>query len=311
MTKVSVIGSGNVGANTVQKLAELNIADIVMVDIVKGLPQGKALDIQQAAPLMGYDVNVMGTNEYADIVDSDIVVVTAGIARKPGMSRDDLLATNIKITKQVCDNIRSCAPDSIIITVTNPLDIVTYAALKCTNFDKKRVLGMSGLLDSSRFASFVAMELGCSVKDVSAMVLGGHGDSMIPLPEYSSVSGIPLKELMDLNTIEKIVDRTINAGAEIVGHLKTGSAFYAPSAAITTMVEAILNDTKKIITASVHLNGEYGMYDICMGVPVKIGRNGIEKIIELELNDKNKEALQKSADSVEAAIIKIETLIGH
>jgi malate dehydrogenase len=305
MTKVAVIGSGNVGATTVQRLAELNIADIVMVDIVEGLPQGKAMDIVQAAPIMGYDVDVIGTNDYANINDSDIVVVTAGIARKPGMSRDDLLATNIKITQQVCANIEKYAPGSIIMTVTNPLDIITYAALRCTQFDRNRVMGMSGLLDSSRFASFIAKEINCSVRDVNAMVLGGHGDAMVPLPEYSTVSGIALSKLMDEETIEKIVGRTINAGAHIVSHLKEGSAFYAPSAAIAAMVESILKDTKRIFPASVFLNGEYGMHDICLGVPVKLGRKGVEEIIELELNIREAEALQRSASAVREGIAKI------
>ncbi|WMW22040.1 malate dehydrogenase [Methanolobus mangrovi] len=305
MSKVAVIGSGNVGATTVQRLAELNIADIVMVDIVEGLPQGKALDILQAAPLVGYDVDVIGTNDYADIFDSDVVVVTAGIARKPGMERDDLLATNIKITQQVCANIEKYAPDAIIMTVTNPLDIITYAALRCTQFDRNRVFGMSGLLDSSRFASFIAKEMNCSVRDVNAMVLGGHGDSMVPLPKYTTVAGIPLNKLMDENTISKIVDRTINAGAEIVGYMKNGSAFYAPSAAIAAMVEAILKDTKRIVPASAFLNGEYGQHDICLGVPVKLGRDGVEEIIELELSSQEMEALQISANAVREGIEKI------
>lgn len=307
MKKVAVIGAGNVGASTVQRLAELNIADVVMLDIVEGLPQGKALDIFQAAPLMGYDVDVTGTNDYADINNSDVVVITAGITRKPGMSRDDLLATNIKITQQVCANIEKYAPEAIIITVTNPLDIITYAALRCTQFDRNKVFGMSGLLDSSRFASFIAKEMKCSVRDVSAMVLGGHGDSMVPLPEYSTVSGIPLGKLMDDFTIEKVVNRTINAGAEIVEHLKDGSAFYAPSAAITSMVEAILNDTKRIVPASAFLNGEYGQHDICLGVPVKLGKEGVEEIIELELSNEEIQALQTSAKAVKEGIEKIRS----
>ncbi len=307
MNKVAVIGSGNVGATTVQRLAELNIADIVMVDIVEGLPQGKALDILQAAPLMGYDVGVLGTNDYADISDSDIVVITAGIARKPGMDRDDLLATNISITQQVCTNIERYAPEAMIMTVTNPLDIITYAALRCTQFERNRVFGMSGLLDSSRFASFIAQEINCSVKDVNAMVLGGHGDSMVPLPEYSTVSGIPLTSLINGETIEKIVKRTINAGAEIVKNLKNGSAFYAPSAAIVTMIEAILNDTKRIVPASAYLNGEYGQSDICLGVPVKLGKNGVEEIIELELSKSEMEAFASSASVVRKGIEKIRS----
>ncbi len=305
MRKVTVIGSGNVGASTVQRLAELNIADIVMLDIVEGMPQGKALDILQAAPLIGYDVDVIGTNDYADISDSDIVIVSAGIARKPGMDRDDLLATNIKITQQVCENIEKYAPDAIIITVTNPLDIITYAALRFTQSDRSRVFGMSGLLDSSRFASFIAKEMNCSVRDVKAMVLGGHGDSMVPLPGYSTVSGIPISAVMDEKTIEKIVNQTINAGAQIVEYMKDGSAFYAPSAAIASMVEAILNDTKKIVPVSAFLNGEYGQHDICLGVPVKLGKEGIEEIIELELSSQEMAALKRSANAVKEGIAKI------
>ncbi|WP_406659966.1 malate dehydrogenase [Methanolobus sp. ZRKC3] len=303
--KVSVIGAGNVGATAVQRLAELDIADVTMVDIVEGMPQGKALDISQAAPIMGYDVDVTGTNDYADIEGSDIVVVTAGIARKPGMDRDDLLATNIKITQQVCNNIENYTPDSIIMTVTNPLDIITYAAAKCTNLERGKVFGMSGLLDSSRFESFIAKEIGCSMKDVSAMVLGGHGNSMVPLPDHATVSGMPLPEIMDREDIDRIVERTINAGAEIVGHLKTGSAFYAPSAAIASMVESVLLDKKRIVPASAYLDGEYGYRDICLGVPVKLGKKGVEEIIELELKAEQKDALDRSAEAVRSSISKI------
>ncbi|QLC50801.1 malate dehydrogenase [Methanolobus zinderi] len=303
--KVSVIGAGNVGATTVQRLAELDIADVVMLDIVEGLPQGKALDIAQAAPIMGYDVDVTGSNDYADISDSDIVVITAGIARKPGMDRDDLLATNIKITQDVCANIMQHSPEAIIMMVTNPLDVVTYAAIQCTDLERGRIFGMSGLLDSGRFASFIAKEISCSVRDVNAMVLGGHGDSMVPLPEYTTVSGIPLPEIMEKDAMDRIVRRTINAGAEIVGHLKTGSAFYAPSAAIASMTEAILKDTKRIVPASVYLNGEYGLDDVCLGVPVKLGRNGAEEIIELRLTEEQTRELHKSAETVRSGISKI------
>jgi malate dehydrogenase len=303
--KLSVIGAGNVGATTVQRLAELNIADVTMVDIVEGMPQGKALDIAQAAPIMGYDVDVTGTNNYADIEGSDIVIVTAGIARKPGMDRDDLLATNIKITQQVCASIENYTPGSIIITVTNPLDIITYAANKCTNLEKGKVFGMSGLLDSSRFESFIAAEIGCSARDVNAMVLGGHGNSMVPLPEHATVSGMPISDLLDKDIIDRLVERTINAGAEIVGHLKTGSAFYAPSAAIASMAESVLLDKKRIVPASAYLEGEYGYNDICLGVPVKLGKNGVEEIIELKLSPEQKEALDRSAEAVKASISKI------
>lgn len=303
--KVSIIGAGNVGATTAQRLAELDIADVVMLDVVEGLPQGKALDIAQAAPVMGYSVDVTGTNDYRDITDSDIVIVTAGIARKPGMDRDDLLAINIKIIREVCANIREHTPGSIVMTVTNPLDVTTYAAAKYMQQERSRVFGMSGLLDSSRFATFIAKEIGCSVKDVDAMVLGGHGDSMVPLPEYTTISGIPLPQLLDRETIDRLVQRTVNAGAEIVGHLKTGSAFYAPSAAVAMMTEAILKDTKRIVPASVYLDGEYGLRDVCLGVPVRIGKGGAEKVIELELTAEQNQALKRSADEVRQGISKI------
>lgn len=293
------------GATTAQRLAELDIADVVMLDVVEGLPQGKALDIAQAAPVMGYSVDVTGTNDYRDITDSDIVIITAGIARKPGMDRDDLLAINIKIIREVCANIREHAPGSIVMTVTNPLDVTTYAAAKYMQQERGRVFGMSGLLDSSRFATFIAKEIGCSVKDVDAMVLGGHGDSMVPLPEYTTISGIPLPQLLDRETIDRLVQRTINAGAEIVGHLKTGSAFYAPSAAVAMMTEAILKDTKRIVPASVYLEGEYGLRDVCLGVPVRIGKGGAEKVIELELTTEQGHALKRSADEVRRGISKI------
>lgn len=303
--KVSIIGAGNVGATTAQRLAELDIADVVMLDVVEGLPQGKALDIAQAAPVMGYSVDVTGTNDYRDITDSDIVIVTAGIARKPGMDRDDLLAINIKIIREVCANIREHTPGSIVMTVTNPLDVTTYAAAKYMQQERGRVFGMSGLLDSSRFATFIAKEIGCSVKDVDAMVLGGHGDSMVPLPEYTTISGIPLPQLLDREIIDRLVQRTVNAGAEIVGHLKTGSAFYAPSAAVAMMTEAILKDTKRIVPASVYLDGEYGLRDVCLGVPVRIGKGGAEKVIELELTAEQDQALKRSADEVRQGISKI------
>jgi malate dehydrogenase len=303
--KVSIIGAGNVGATTAQRLAELDIADVMMLDVVDGLAQGKALDIAQAAPVMGYNVDVAGTNDYSDISGSDIVIVTAGIARKPGMDRDDLLTTNIKITREVCSHIQEHTPGAIIMTVTNPLDVTTYAAVKCTQQERGRVFGMSGLLDSSRFATFIAKEIQCNVRDVNAMVLGGHGDSMVPLPEYTTVSGIPLPGLMEKETIDRLVQRTVNAGAEIVGHLKTGSAFYAPSAAVAIMTEAILKDTKKIVPASVYLDGEYGLRDICLGVPVKIGKRGAEEIIELKLTVDQEQALKQSAEDVRRSILKI------
>jgi malate dehydrogenase len=303
--KVSIIGAGNVGATTAQRLAELDIADVMMLDIVEGLAHGKSLDIAQAAPIRGYNVDVAGTSDYRDIGGSDIVIVTAGIARKPGMNRDDLLATNIRIIREVCGHIQEHTPEAIILTVTNPLDVTTYAAVMCTQQERGRVFGMSGLLDSSRFATFIAKEIGCNVKDVNAMVLGGHGDSMVPLPQYTTVSGIPLPQLVEEDIIDRLVKRTVNAGAEIVSHLKTGSAFYAPSAAVAMMTEAMLKDTKRIVPASAYLDGEYGLKDICLGVPVRIGKRGAEEIIELELTREQHQTLRLSAEEVYRSILKI------
>ncbi|HJH31245.1 MAG TPA: malate dehydrogenase [Methanosarcinaceae archaeon] len=306
MTKITVIGAGNVGATTVQRIAELQLGDIVMTDVVDGLPQGKALDLMQAAPVMGYDIDILGTTDYADIADSDVVVITAGIARKPGMSRDDLLSINSKITTEVCGNIAEYAPHAIVITVTNPLDIMTYVTLKTTGFEHNRVFGMSGVLDSSRFATFIAMELGCSIRDVDAMVLGGHGDSMVPVPEYTTIYGIPMSQLMPKETVERLVQRTINGGAEIVEYLKTGSAFYAPSASVAKMVEAVVKDSKRILPCAAYLQGEYNESDVYLGVPVKLGKNGIENIIELELTDGQLRALSNSAAGVREEIAKLQ-----
>lgn len=306
MKKISVIGAGNVGASTVQRLAERELGNIVMLDVVPGLPQGKALDLMQAATFIGYDVNVKGTNDYVDIAGSDVVIITAGIARKPGMARDDLLNINAKIIREVCHNIKQYAPKSIVITVTNPLDIITYAVYEYTGFGKYRVFGMSGLLDSARFASFVAQELGCSVKDVNAMVLGGHGDSMVPLPQYTTVSGIPISEFLPQETIDRLVTRTINAGAEIVSLLKDGSAFYAPSAAIVAMVEAIVKDSGRVLPASVYLEGEYGFSDVCIGVPVRLGKNGVEQVIEINLTQEQTVAFSNSEKAVRSGIEKIK-----
>lgn len=306
MTKISVIGAGNVGATAVQRLAELELGDIVMTDIIEGLPQGKALDLMQSAPVMDYDIDITGTNDYKDIEGSDVVVVTAGLPRKPGMSRDDLLDKNASITKDVCENIATHAPGSTVITVTNPLDIMTYAALKVTGFEYNRVFGMSGVLDSSRFETFIAMELGCSVQDVSAMVLGGHGDLMVPLPQYSTVSGIPITEIMSEDTINRLVERTIHGGAEIVEHLENGSAFYAPSASVVKMVDSVIKDKKRILPAAAYLNGEYGLNDLYLGVPVKLGKNGVEDIIELDLTDEQQQKLSQSGASVKEEIAKLK-----
>ncbi len=302
MPKITIIGAGAVGATTAQRIAEKELGDVVMTDIVEGLPQGKALDLLEAGPLFGYDSNIIGTNDYEDIKGSDVVVITAGIARKPGMTREDLLKINTKIITDVSRNIKLHSPDSVVITVTNPLDVMTYVAMKTTGFEPERVFGMSGVLDSGRFAAFIALELGCSVRDINAMVLGGHGDTMVPLPRFTTVSGVPITELMSELTIKRLVERTINGGAEIVNLLKTGSAFYAPSAAVTNMVEAVIKDTKRILPACAYLNGEYGKKDIYLGVPVKLGRKGIVQIVELELAGQEKEALDRSADAVRSGI---------
>lgn len=308
MPKITVIGAGAVGATAAQRIAEKELGDVILTDIVEGLPQGKALDLMEAGPLFGYDSKITGTNDYKDIEGSDVVVITAGIARKPGMTREDLLKINAKIIKEVSQNITKYAPDSIIITVTNPLDIMTYVTMKTTNFESRRVFGMSGVLDSGRFAAFIAMELGCSVRDISAMVLGGHGDTMVPLPRFTTVQGVPITELMPQSVVQRLVERTVNGGAEIVNLLKTGSAFYAPSAAVTNMVEAVVKDTKRVLPVCAFLNGEYGNKDIYLGVPVKLGKRGVEEIIELKLNADEKKALDKSAGAVSSGIESLRAL---
>jgi malate dehydrogenase len=302
LDNIAVIGAGFVGATTVQRIAEKELGDVVIIDIIEGMPQGKALDLMESAPIEGFDVNVVGTNDYKNIQDSDIVVITAGITRKPGMTRDDLIKTNCNIIGEVSENIKKYAPDSIVIVVTNPLDLMTYVALRKTGFHPSRVIGMSGVLDSARFATFVAMQLGCSVKNVDAMVLGGHGDLMVPLPRHTTVSGIPITELMDEDAIDRLVQRTINGGAEIVELLKTGSAFYAPSAAITLMVESIVRDQKRILPVAAYVYGHYGHKDIYLGVPVKLGRMGVEAIIELDLTASEQEMLARSAEAVKETI---------
>ncbi|NJD77503.1 MAG: malate dehydrogenase [Candidatus Methanoperedens sp.] len=308
MPKITVIGAGAVGATAAQRIAEKELGDVILTDIVEGLPQGKALDLMEAGPLLGHDSKITGTNDYKDIEGSDVVVITAGIARKPGMTREDLLKINAKIIKEVSQNIKKYAPDSIIITVTNPLDIMTYVTMKTTNFEPGHVFGMSGVLDSGRFAAFIAMELGCSVRDISAMVLGGHGDTMVPLPRFTTVQGVPITELMPQSTVQRLVERTVNGGAEIVNLLKTGSAFYAPSAAVTNMVEAVVKDTKRVLPVCAFLNGEYGKKDIYLGVPVKLGKRGVEEIIELKLNADEKKALDRSAEAVSSGIGSLNAL---
>ncbi len=308
-SKVAVIGAGNVGATTALRIAQLNVADIVLTDVVEGMPQGKALDMMESAPLLGIDVAISGTNSYDDISGSDIVVITAGVPRKPGMSRDDLLKTNAKIVGDVVASVVQRAPDSIIIMVTNPLDVMTYLAHERSGFGKTGVVGMAGVLDSVRFRSFIAMELGVSVKEVSAMVLGGHGDSMVPLPEYSTVSGIPVGNLLSKESIDRMIARTQKAGGEIVALLKTGSAYYAPAAAVATMVESILLDQKQLLPCCAKLEGEYGLSDVHIGVPVILGREGVEKVVEVPLSGESMEKLKNSAGHVKSTIEQLKALL--
>ena len=299
VNKITVVGAGNVGATTAQRIAEKELArTVVMVDVVEGIPQGKALDQWQSAPIEGFDSRVIGTNRYDETRDSDIIVITAGIARKPGMSRDDLLNTNAGIVKQVSEQIRGTSPNSVLIVVSNPLDVMCYVAMKVTGFPRERVLGMAGVLDTARYRAFLAEELNVSVRDIQAMVLGGHGDTMVPLISYTTVSGIPVTQLMTQAKLDAIVDRTRNGGAEIVKHLKTGSAYYAPSAAAVQMCEAIVQDQKRVLPCAAWLEGEYGMSGLFLGVPCKLGRGGLEKIIEVDLTSQERDALAKSADAV-------------
>src|SRR5881275_3157074 len=299
VNKITVVGAGNVGATTAQRLAEKELArTVVLVDIQEGIPQGKGLDQWQSAPIEGFDTRVVGTNGYEETEDSDIIVITAGIARKPGMSRDDLLNTNAGIVKQVSEQIKTTSPDAILIVVSNPLDVMSYVAMKVTGFPRERVLGMAGVLDTARYRAFIAEALDVSVRDIQAMVLGGHGDTMVPLISYTSVSGIPITQLMDMGKLDAIVDRTRNGGAEIVKHLKTGSAYYAPSAGAVQMAEAIVNDQKRILPCAAWLDGEYGMKGLFLGVPCKLGKGGLQKIIEVELTPAERGALEKSAEAV-------------
>jgi malate dehydrogenase len=299
VNKITVVGAGNVGATTAQRLAEKELArHVVLVDIQEGIPEGKGLDQWESAPIEGFDTRITGSNGYDGTVGSDIVVITAGIARKPGMSRDDLLNTNAGIVKQVSENIRDTSPDAIIIMVSNPLDVMAYVAKEVTKFPRERVLGMAGVLDTARYRSFIALELDVSVRDIQAMVLGGHGDTMVPLVSYTSVSGIPITQLMPIEKLRAIVDRTRNGGAEIVKFLKTGSAYYAPSSAAAQMCEAIVHDQKRILPCAAWLDGEYGMSGLFLGVPCKIGRKGLEQIIEVELTAQEKAQLAHSAEAV-------------
>ncbi|MCU0564241.1 MAG: malate dehydrogenase [Desulfobacterales bacterium] len=297
--KVTVIGAGNVGATAAQRLAEKELCDVVLVDIIEGVPQGKALDLAQAAPIEKHDAHLTGANAYDATAGSAIVIITAGIPRKPGMSRDDLLATNAGIVKKVTQEVASRSPEAILIIVSNPLDAMCHVAFDASRFPKHRVIGMAGVLDSARFRAFIAMELKVSVENTHAFVLGGHGDTMVPLPRYSSVAGIPITELMSPERIEALVQRTRNGGAEIVGLLKTGSAFYAPASAAVEMAESILKDKKKVLPCAAYLQGEYGIQDLFIGVPVKLGAKGVEQVIEIKLSSEEKAALQKSAAAVQ------------
>ena len=300
--KVSIVGSGNVGATAAHWIASKELADVVLIDIVEGVPQGKALDLLEAMPIEKRDSLITGTNDYADTANSDIVVITAGIPRKPGMSRDDLLNTNYKIMQDVVGKVVAASPNCILIVVSNPLDAMSQAAYKISKFNRNRVIGMAGVLDSARFRAFIAMELKVSVENVTAFVLGGHGDTMVPLPRYSTVAGIPITELIAPDRLKALVDRTANGGAEIVKYLKTGSAYYAPSAAATEMVEAILKDKKKILPCAAYLEGEYGIKGLFVGVPCKLGAKGLEEIIQIKLTSEEQAALQKSADAVKELV---------
>lgn len=306
MKKITVVGAGNVGATTAQRLAEKHLAEeIVLIDIIKGVPQGKALDIWESSPVELFDTKVHGTNSYVDTANSDIVIITAGLPRKPGMSRDDLLASNVKIVKEVTQNVADNSPQAILIIVSNPLDVMSYVALKVSGFEKNRIIGMAGILDTARFRLFVSEALNVSVNDVSAMVLGGHGDSMVPLTKYTTVSGIPINELLPEDIILKLIVRARKGGAEIVNYLKTGSAFYAPSSAVVEMADAIIKNRNRILPCSVWLEGEYGINGVFCGVPVKLGSNGIEQIIQLNLSSKELEALKNSAEDVRRNIRKL------
>ena len=306
MKKITVVGAGNVGATAAQRIAEKHLAEkVVLVDILEGVPQGKALDMWESAPVEMFDSTVIGANSYDLTEGSDIVVITAGLARKPGMSRDDLLYANTKIVKSVTEQVVAKSPNSILIIVSNPLDVMAYVALKVSGFEKHRVIGMAGVLDSARFRLFISEELQVSVRDVHAMVLGGHGDSMVPLVRYSTVSGIPISELISMKRIDELVDRARNGGIEIVNYLKTGSAYYAPSSSAVEMVEAIARNGKRLLPCSAWLEGEYGLTGVYCGVPAKLGSKGIEEIIELRLTAEESAALKKSADDVASNIAKL------
>ena len=304
--KISVIGAGFVGATAAHWAAEKELGDVVLVDILEGIPQGKALDLFEASPIEGFDSRVIGTNSYEETKGSDVVIITSGVPRKPGMSREDLLDINRKIIESVVAEVVKKSPNTILMMVTNPLDTMTYLAYKKSGLPKERVIGMAGVLDTARFRAFIAMELGVSVEDIQTLLLGGHGDEMVPLPRYTTVSGIPLSQLLPKETIDRLVDRTRKGGGEIVNLLKTGSAFYAPSAGAIQMTEAILKDKKRILPCCVYLNGEYGLKDLCFGVPAKLGTKGVESIIELALTEEEKKLVAKSAESVKKSIEELK-----
>ncbi len=308
--KITVVGAGQVGTTVAQLIAYKNLGNVVLIDIVEGIPQGKALDLQQSGCLQVFDSLVQGTNDYSDTKDSDIVVITAGVPRKPGQDRSDLLITNANIVKSVTEEIMKYSKDPIIIVVSNPLDAMVYLTKKVSGLSRKQVIGMAGVLDSARFRTFVSLELSCSLVDVDAMVLGGHGDSMVPMPRYTTVSGISITDLMTQEQIERLVERTRKGGAEIVGYLKKGSAFLAPGASVVKMIEAILQDKRRILPCTAYLDGEYGWKDIFFGVPVELGHEGIDKIIELKLTDEEKKALDKSASDVKTTIDEINSFLG-
>lgn len=305
--KITVVGAGHVGATTAQRLAQHQLGEeVILVDIAEGIPQGKALDMYESSPVLGSDTRLIGTNDYKDTAGSHITVITAGQPRTPGMSRDDLLMANHKIVSQVTEQVMANSPDTILIVVTNPLDVMCSVAYANSGLPPNKVIGMAGILDSTRFRSFIALELNVSVRDVQALVLGGHGDSMVPLVRYTTVAGIPISELIDEGRIEEIVERTRKGGIEIVNYLKTGSAYYAPAAAVAEMVESILKNQRRVLPCSVLLNGEYGVEGIFMGVPCILGENGLEKIIELDITGDEKAALKKSADHVKSVLAKLD-----
>jgi malate dehydrogenase len=296
--KITVVGAGNVGATTAQRLAERDYADIVLVDIVEGMPQGKALDLNQAGPVVGYEPRLIGTNTYEESSGSDIVVITSGLPRKPGMSRDDLLAANREIVEGVTKEVAERSPDSVIICVTNPLDAMCHVALETSEFPRQRLVGMAGILDSARFRTFLAWELGVSARDVTGFVLGGHGDTMVPITSYTNVAGVPVTQRIDPQRLEEIVQRTRDGGAEVVKLLKAGSAFYAPAAAVAEMVDSIVFDQKRVLPCAAYCDGEYGVDGLFVGVPVKLGKEGVEEIVEIELSEQEREELHKSAEAV-------------